>query len=190
VSDPELEEQVRMLVDRIDELEATQAREDELVALNKQASHLAQMLVARGAIAPDDQLVGRLRRARSRPLVKLVVVDDKRAMKSATDLDCGALMHLCHGRCCTKKVALSPEDLAEGKLEWDLREPYLLAKAADGYCKYQDEKTGFCGVYEHRPAVCRVYDCRNDPTIWLDFDQKIPAPFETLALGCVERRIK
>jgi Fe-S-cluster containining protein len=191
VSDPEIQAQVQTLLARIAELDAAQSNHDEIVALSKEVRFLTQMLVARGVISLDDEkALHQLGKVRSRPTVRLAVFDDKRAVKSPPDLDCSKHMHLCHGRCCLMKINLATEDLAERKLDWDVYEPYYLAKAADGYCKYQHETTGACTVYEDRPAVCRVYDCRKDPQVWEDFENQIPAPFALLGTGCVQRDFK
>lgn len=114
------------------------------------------------------------------PKIELDNTTDKYEVESEP-LDCGARMHLCHGRCCSLEIMLSKQDLAEGKLEWVVERPYRLPKAPTGYCIYQQVDTGFCGNYEHRPASCRRYHCRDDRRIWIDFDNMIPAPMpETL----------
>ena len=66
-------------------------------------------------------------------------------------------------------------DVREGKLRWDLHEPYMLGRAEDGYCTHLQDG-GMCECYGERPATCREYDCRADARVWLDWDKKIPAP--------------
>ncbi len=114
------------------------------------------------------------------PKIDLDNTSDKYELESKP-IDCESLMHLCHGRCCGFEVVLSRQDLAEGKLEWVIDKPYHLPKKPTGFCIYQNNDTGFCGNYEHRPAICRRYDCRDDKRVWLDFENRIPAPMpETL----------
>ena len=87
---------------------------------------------------------------------------------------CEQLLPLCGARCCRFEVALSTQDLDEGKLRWNYATPYALAKHADGQCVHHDS-TG-CTVYAVRPATCRRYDCRSDPRVWLDYERGIVAP--------------
>ena len=90
---------------------------------------------------------------------------------------CAELMPLCQARCCTLSFALSTEDLDEGVIRWDYGQPYLIRqRASDRYCVHNHPDSHGCTVHEFRPRVCRVYDCRNDDRIWLDYDQRIPAP--------------
>ncbi len=105
---------------------------------------------------------------------QLSSIDDKHAVGGA-EIDCDSLIHLCLGRCCTFKVDISRADVAEGKLRWDIDEPYVLPRTANGYCANVDDDAR-CRVYDDRPGVCRVYDCRGDERVWLDFDARIPAP--------------
>ncbi|MEZ4366263.1 MAG: YkgJ family cysteine cluster protein [Kofleriaceae bacterium] len=131
-------------------------------------------MIARGQLAPGHKrLLGKVR-AEGRAPVRLSVLTDKRALPSP-DVDCAALMPLCQGRCCTFTLALSAEDVVEGKLRWELLEPYVLPKAASGYCVHVGAGGG-CQVYDDRPATCRVYDCREDRRVWLDYERRIPAP--------------
>jgi Fe-S-cluster containining protein len=135
---------------------------------------LVDLLIARGHLAPGHKkLIAKLRDPGAR--VRLNQVDDKRAVISP-DIDCAANLHLCHGRCCSFTVSLAPEDLREGKLAWELEDPYVLRRnARTGYCEHLDGKGG-CDVYEDRPAICRSYDCRQDRRVWLDYDARVPAP--------------
>lgn len=110
-----------------------------------------------------------------RTQVKLTVGDDKRAI-AGPDIDCASLLHLCKGRCCSLTVTLSREDLLEGRLRWDLHDPYVLVKDdVTGYCANL-QHDGCCAVYADRPITCRVYDCRRDPRVWIDYDARVPAP--------------
>jgi Fe-S-cluster containining protein len=109
--------------------------------------------------------------------VRLNVIADKRQVPNS-EIDCQSLVHLCKARCCTFAVELSKEDVEEGKLLWELDQPYLLRREPDGfgYCTHFDRAGRGCTVYEDRPATCRSYDCRQDRRVWIDFDQRIPAP--------------
>ncbi len=89
---------------------------------------------------------------------------------------CAELLPLCGARCCRLTFALSTQDLDEGVIRWDHGRPYLIRQDADGACTHHDRATGGCSAYQHRPATCRSYDCRRDPRVWLDFDQRQPAP--------------
>jgi Fe-S-cluster containining protein len=92
---------------------------------------------------------------------------------------CAELMPICEARCCTLSFALSTEDLDEGVIRWDYGQPYLIRqRASDRYCVHNHPDSHGCTVHELRPRVCRVYDCRKDDRIWLDYEQRIPAPLE------------
>jgi prolipoprotein diacylglyceryltransferase/Fe-S-cluster containining protein len=91
-------------------------------------------------------------------------------------IDCASRIHLCHAACCKMHFALSGEDLEEGKIRWDVGQPYVIAQGDDGWCVHLDRETKCCGCYAARPLVCRTYDCRNDSRIWLDFERKIINP--------------
>jgi Fe-S-cluster containining protein len=92
---------------------------------------------------------------------------------------CEEVLHLCQARCCTFDFALSPLDLDEGVLRWDYGQPYLIRqRASDHYCVHNDATTRHCTVHAQRPRICRVYDCTNDPRVWTDFANRIPAPIE------------
>ena len=112
-----------------------------------------------------------------RSSVRLALFRDKYAVPE-TDIDCAARIPLCGARCCGFEVTLSRQDVAEGKLPWDIDEPYVLPKlAATNLCACMDS-AGACTVYEQRPGTCRAYDCRADPRVWIDFDARIPAPLD------------
>lgn len=134
---------------------------------------LLDALVMRGQLPQSYvKLATKIRGERS--VVALTLVDDKRS-KPSPDIDCASRIHLCEARCCRFEVSLSKEDLRDG-LPFEVDRPYKLPR--DYYtkkCVCMDEQ-GACTVYEKRPASCRVYDCRHDPRVWVDFENKIPAP--------------
>lgn len=97
---------------------------------------------------------------------------DKYAFERNVQIDCENRIHLCKAACCRLKFALSKQDLEEGIVKWDLARPYMIAHAADGYCRYFERGSWHCQVYPQRPTPCRAYDCRSDSRIWADFEQK------------------
>ena len=108
--------------------------------------------------------------------VTLDLGGDKYATASP-EVPCAELIPLCHGRCCTLSFALSTGDLDEGVIRWDYGQPYLIRqRASDGYCVHNDPDSRACTVHQHRPRVCRSYDCRRDPRVWIDYEQRIAAP--------------
>lgn len=102
---------------------------------------------------------------------------DSKYRTPSPPVPCGELIPLCGARCCTLSFALSTEDLDEGVIRWDYGQPYLIRqRASDGFCVHNDPDTRGCTVHAHRPRVCRSYDCRKDPRVWIDYDQRLPAP--------------
>lgn len=94
----------------------------------------------------------------------------------APEIDCASLIPLCGARCCSFNVALTADEVRDGRVPWDLEIPYVLARDLDtGYCAHLDEHTR-CKCYEVRPSTCRTYDCRRDPRVWIDFEARRPAP--------------
>jgi hypothetical protein len=143
---------------------------------------LVDTLVASGALAPEAFERNRQRaldvaveELAERPLVEIGKAVDKYAVASP-DVDCAALLPLCRARCCAMTVCLSAQDLDERALDWDYGRPYQIRRREDGYCAHSEPDTRRCGAYARRPAVCRSYDCRKDPRVWIDFDQRIPCP--------------
>ncbi len=100
---------------------------------------------------------------------------DKYSYPGQVTIDCRERMPICRAACCRLRFALSVQDLEEGKVKWDLGQPYMIRHAPDGYCHHIDRTSGRCGVYENRPLVCRGYDCRNDKRIWEDFENRVPS---------------
>ena len=152
---------------------------EEIAELRAVLGLLVEVLVARGDLgAGHPALIEKIKRSArqaTRPTVRLGIYPDKYALTGA-DIDCPSLLHLCQARCCTYSVALTRQDIEENVVKWDLDQPYLLRHDPDGYCAHMDRASGGCTAYEHRPGTCRAYDCRQDRRVWLDFEQKIPAP--------------
>jgi hypothetical protein len=172
--------------------ETNERNEKMLAEFRDVITTLLSILQAKGQLGEGHlRLIEKLKdRAKlaSEPKIELNAHVDKYVLENA-EVDCGSRMHLCHGRCCSFKVRLSRQDLAEGGLEWEIDEPYYLKHNAEGYCTYQARETGFCGTYQNRPAPCRVYDCKDDKRIWLDFDAMIPAPMAD-GLITIRRNVK
>jgi hypothetical protein len=150
---------------------------DEIAKLTRRLDLLVEMLIGRGVLQKNDARILKLAgESAARPHVKLAVIRDKHAIVSP-DIDCAAHLHLCQARCCSFRVRLDPDEVREGKLRWELEDPYNLARARDGYCAHLREgEGGGCEHYADRPATCREYDCSDDKRVWLDYEQRIPAP--------------
>ena len=121
-----------------------------------------------------------LERADALGRLELATVVDKYAIDTSGGPPCEELFPICGARCCALQHPLSSQDLDEGVIRWDRGQPYLIAHDA-GRCVHQEASTGACTAYAHRPARCRTYDCRDDPRIWIDYAQRIPAPLGALS---------
>ncbi|HEY5926915.1 MAG TPA: hypothetical protein VIV11_34750 [Kofleriaceae bacterium] len=105
---------------------------------------------------------------------------DNKYDESGPDIPCAELLHLCKARCCKMSFPLSTVDLDEGIIRWDYGQPYMIRqRASDGYCVHNTPDTLGCTVHAQRPLVCRRYDCREDTRVWIDYEQRIPAPLDT-----------
>jgi Fe-S-cluster containining protein len=103
-------------------------------------------------------------------------VEDKYTFAQEAEIDCDSRLELCRAACCRLRFALSKQDIYEGKIQWDLGRPYLIAQGSDGYCIHLERETCRCTVREQRPVPCRGYDCRQDNRIWLDFENRAINP--------------
>jgi Fe-S-cluster containining protein len=90
-------------------------------------------------------------------------------------IDCASRVALCKAACCKMVFPLSRQDVEERVVRWDLARPFVIAKRADGYCQHLDD-VHRCTIHAQRPLPCRVYDCRQDPRIWEDFEKRIVNP--------------
>jgi Fe-S-cluster containining protein len=142
---------------------------------------LTEVLLQNGIVRRED-LENSLKQARERiathpaPAVRLANIGDKYAEGQTAEIDCASLIHLCHARCCTFKFYLTKQDLDEGVARWDYGNPYWIKQSSDGFCVHSDHATRACTIHSQRPHVCRAYDCRKDKRVWIDFEQRIPAP--------------
>jgi hypothetical protein len=101
---------------------------------------------------------------------------DKYKFEDGPRIDCENRINLCKAACCRMRFPLSPQDLEEGIVKWDLPRPYLIARGPDGYCSHLAGDSCGCSIYENRPLPCRAYDCRQDTRIWADFENRIVSP--------------
>ncbi len=92
-----------------------------------------------------------------------------------TVVDCAERLSSCRAACCTQAFALGTQDLDEGVVKWEYRDPYVNKRRNDGRCVHQSPELG-CTVWDNRPLFCRTYHCRDDARIWLDFDRRIANP--------------
>ena len=116
-------------------------------------------------------------RIRTHAVVQIADPNQRETEVSGETIDCSSLIHLCKARCCTFDVTLSAEDLDAGVIRWDYGQPYRIRSAANGYCVHScGGDGGGCTAYEYRPKACKTYDCRSDERIWIDFENRIPAP--------------
>jgi hypothetical protein len=144
---------------------------------------LVAVLEERGVVAEEEvpELTPELAASPLQEYQPAIVVSasaapDKHTVENS-GVDCQSLLHLCHARCCRYRVQLSYQDVEDG-LRFVYERPYELRREADGYCTYFDRESPGCGTYHMRPAPCRVFDCRTNPNVWLDFENKIPVPME------------
>lgn len=147
---------------------------------------LADVLVEKG-ILKHEELEEPLEKAREEvaqvlmPRVRLADMGDKYAEGQAVGIDCASRIPLCHARCCTFRFFLTKQDLDEGLARWDYGNPYWIKQAVGGYCTHSDPQTRACMIHTKRPHICRQYDCRNDKRVWIDFEQRIPAPMQAIS---------
>jgi Putative zinc- or iron-chelating domain len=152
---------------------------------NAMLQALVELLVERGVIdgesfqARRDQASEQLRREYLERGMAVAMQEfgvSKYEFKGGAEIDCENRLHLCKAACCRLPFALSKQDVQEGVVRWDLGQPYMNARDADGYCAHLGKGTCRCTVYQHRPIPCRGYDCRRDPRVWLDFENRIVNP--------------
>lgn len=139
---------------------------------------LGDASVRRAGVLAEEVAAARDAYLRSAPppafRVRVAPDVDKYAVPAA-EVDCAARLHLCKAACCRKPFALGTQDLEEGVLKWDWADPYVNRRDAEGDCVHHGLDVG-CTVYAQRPLRCRRYDCRDDASVWIDFDRAIPHP--------------
>jgi Fe-S-cluster containining protein len=153
--------------------------EKQLAEVRAVLERLIEVLLAKGVLAEGHKRVfdktAELAGRPKSPKVRLRVLPDKYTM-SGVDIDCASRFHLCHARCCSFSFELSKQDVEEGKVLWELEDPYLIRHETDGFCSHLDRRSLFCTIHAQRPGTCRAYDCRGDPRVWIDFEARVPAP--------------
>jgi hypothetical protein len=138
----------------------------------RQLQWVIDVLVLRGHLTEGHREMIKRIRAQRRPLTILGNSDPA----PDPDIDCANRLAQCKARCCSYTVWLTEDEVRAGTVAWEIHEPYRLPKnEATGYCANLACEGG-CAVYAHRPRTCRKYDCRNDPRVWIDFDNRIAAP--------------
>lgn len=99
-------------------------------------------------------------------------------MSGFPEIPCAELLAICEARCCKLRAAVSDAEIAAGIVRWDAaRGKWTLLRAGDGYCVHNEPASYGCDIYSERPIACREFDCRKDPRIWADFDERVPAPW-------------
>jgi hypothetical protein len=162
------------LVDELTALAEAVAARDDHADIAAKLAWLIDTLILRDQLPVSfRQLAGKIQGQGDRSVVRLSTFRDKYAIASP-DIDCAERIPLCGARCCSFDVTLSPQDVAEGGIPFDLHKPYALPRD-NGRCVCMADDGG-CTIYERRPGACRAYDCRHDPRVWLDFEARIPAP--------------
>lgn len=160
----------------------------ELFQLSARLTGLAELLVEKGVLQAAD-LQGAVEKASAALQnsefgkgLKFALLSGRPDKYSVvpTQVNCAERLRHCQSACCSLDVVLSPQDVEEGAVRWDLAQPYHLRRSSDGYCCHLQRDSGGCEVYERRPYVCRSYSCAQDRRIWLDFENMIPNE-ETLA---------
>ncbi len=101
---------------------------------------------------------------------------DKHSVPPAR-VPCSENIHICQGACCYKPTfPLTLQDIAEGTVKFNLKDPFTIALADDGFCIHFDRETYQCSIREHRPAICRQFNCLTIRGWWEHFRKGIPGP--------------
>jgi Fe-S-cluster containining protein len=146
---------------------------------------LVELLIERGAIDREtlatrrEEVSEQLRRRYVERGMAVAIQEfgaSKYEFQGGAEIDCASRLHLCKAACCRLPFALSKHDVQEGVVKWDLGQPYMNARDADGYCSHLEKCSGRCTIYARRPIPCRGYDCRKDKRIWLDFEREMINP--------------
>lgn len=145
---------------------------------------LIELLLERGVITVEElddrkRLIGeRLLEKFSQKGMGVAITNeetDKYACAGTVTIDCENRRRLCRSACCRLRFALTLQDVEEGRVKWELGQPYMIRQGEDGFCHHIERDSGRCGVYHSRPLVCRSYDCSKDKRIWENFDEYVPS---------------
>ena len=88
-------------------------------------------------------------------------------------MNCEQRKESCRAVCCSFIFALTKEDTNKGKIKWNPKRPFFIARDEDGYCPHLDRESLKCKIWGDRPERCRKYVCRNDPNVWADQEEKV-----------------
>src|SRR4030042_6442885 len=102
-----------------------------------------------------------------------VVYGDEDDTEETVLMNCEARKELCRAVCCSFIFALTKEETNKGTIKWNPKRPFFIARDEDGYCPHLDRESLMCKIWEDRPERCRKYDCRNDPNVWADQEEKV-----------------
>lgn len=103
----------------------------------------------------------------------LVVYGDEEEGAMTICYDDGGRKRQCKAVCCSFIFALTRRDVEKGVAKWNPKRPYFIARDEDGYCPHLDRETMLCTIWDDRPERCKHYDCRNDKTVWEDWERRI-----------------
>ncbi len=180
VSREELERAIRHLNAQVASMR------DEILTLGAQVVTLTRQLERRGAVSEEEVLdelpttLAEVRLADADPDSLRAVLgpcDADKYQQESPPVPCEELLPICRARCCRLGFPLATQDLNECVARWDYVRPYaILHRKGDGRCVHNQPKSYRCGIYEHRPQPCRTFDCREDPRIWDDFENRVLAP--------------
>jgi hypothetical protein len=172
------------------------ANTNKILEVGSFAYALIELLVDKGLICLEEldarklKVFDRLKHKFTERGMGVAVLDDDRNKYSCGTgkaVDCFRRLPVCKALCCRFGVALSRQDVEEGRLCWDPGQPYMIAKDKNGYCRHIDGQTLTCTVRDCRPIACREYDCRHDKRVWADYDKMILSPDAAALFGDPER---
>jgi Fe-S-cluster containining protein len=151
----------------------------EIERLSREVTALTDALVGSGSLSTGklntvrDQVAKQpLPGKRTIHLPLVSPAPDKFKVEEAA-LPCAEAAPICRTACCHMEFQLSPQDVEEGIVRWDVTRPFRIAQKPSGECSHLEQ--GRCSVHANRPTVCRAYDCRGDVRVWRNFEMRIPS---------------
>lgn len=84
------------------------------------------------------------------------------------DVPCDELLPQCQAKCCSFIFALTKDEVKQGRIKFNKKRPFFIARDGDGFCPHLDRRSLHCRIWLDRPLRCRRYDCRADKNIWPD----------------------
>jgi hypothetical protein len=173
------------------------ANTNKILEVGSFAYALIELLVDKGLICLEEldarklEVFGRLKHKFTERGMGVAVLNDDRnkyTCGASKAVDCFNRLRVCKAVCCRLGVALSRQDVEEGRLLWDPGQPYMIATDDNGYCRHIDRETLTCTARDFRPIACREYDCRHDKRVWADYDNMILSPESAALLAGRKRR--